>query len=270
MALADYDEYLAALKANRAADFQTLGNVGGRPQRLGAAWKNFLPAPVNPTTSTAKTRDSDISIGPIPSVGAGRLSILGARLNTGGAAGVACVLVDILNESGGLVGNLTSAQTTGLPTAALTRYTSGEGVMAAVIVHSAIGPSATTFTISYTNQAGTSGRTSTATQIGATNFNGVGTLLMIPLAAGDTGVRSVQSVTIAATTGTAGNFGIVLFKPLAMMALNDVMSAMPLDSVSSGGIIGALAEVQPEACLSVVVNQVTQQITNGAVIIAEV
>jgi len=271
VALADYDEYLAALKANQVADFQMIGNVGGRPQRLGAAWKSFLPAPVIPTASTAENSSSDISIGPIPSVGAGRLSILGGRMGTAGAAGVACILVDVLNESGGLSGAVAAgAQTTGLPTAALTRHTSGEGVMAAVVIHTSVGTTATTFTVSYTNQAGTSGRTSTATQIGATNFNGLGTLLMIPLAAGDTGVRSVQSVTLAASTGAAGNFGIVLFKPLAMMALNDVMSAIALDSVSSGGIIGALAEVQPDACLSVVVNQVTQQITNGAVILAEV
>ena len=269
MALADYDEYLAALKTNRVADFQSAGSIG-RPQRTTALYRYFLPTPVIPTTSAVTTRDTDISMGPIPSVGAGRLSLLGGRMNTGGAAGVACIIVDILNHSGGLSGTSTAAQTTNLPTAALTRYTSGEGVMAAVVIYATVGATATTFTVSYTNQAGTSGRTSTATQIGATNFNGAGTLILIPLAAGDTGVRSVQSVTLAGTTASAGNFGVVLFKPVAMMALNDVMSAMPIDSVSSGGIIGALAEVQPEACLSVIVNQITQQTTSGAVILAEV
>ena len=269
MALTDYDAYLDALKANRVADFQTLGTVG-RPNRLSAAWRFFVPAALTPTTSVATSRSSDIAIGPIPDVGAGRLSILGARMGTSGNSGVGCILVDVLNHSGGLSGTSTAAQTTGLPTAALTRYTSGEGVMAAVIIYTQLGTTATTFVVSYTNQSGTSGRTSTATQIGAGNFNNVASVIMIPLQADDTGVRSVQSVTLAGTTGGVGNFGVVLFKPLAMMALNDVMSAMPIDSVSSGGFIGALAEVQPNACLSVIVNQVTVQSTNGAVILAEV
>lgn len=277
MALAVYDEYLAALKANQVAVFQTTAGIG-RVQRLSAAWRYFVPAPAIPTTSAATNKSSAESIGPIPAVSSGRLTLLGGRMhafgasNSVGGAGFAVTFIDLLNHSGGLSGTLTTAQTTNLPTAALTRHTSGAGVMAGLIIYTIIGSVATTVTISYTNQAGTPGRISTATQIGANGFREAGSLIPIPLAAGDTGVRSVQSVTLAGTTGTAGNFGVVLFKPLQMMALNDMMGSMPLDAVSSGGIIGSLCEVHPDACLTVAtINGAAQLATvHGAIILAEV
>jgi len=266
--LANYDEYLAALQANEGANFQTTAAIG-RSARLSAAWRFFVPAPATPTTSVATDKNSGASIGPIPAVSTGRLTLLGGRMSTGGAAGVTAIIVDLLNHSGGLSGTTTGAQTANLPTAALTRYTSGEGVMAGLIVYTAVGTTATTVTINYTNQSGTSGQISTATQIGATSYRETGALIPIPLAAGDTGVRSVESVTLAGTTGTAGNFGVCLFKPLQMMALNDVMGAMPLDAVSSGGIIGSLCEVHPDACLTLATIANTAQTVNGALILAE-
>ena len=142
--------------------------------------------------------------------------------------------------------------------------------MAGLLIYTAIGTTATTVTIDYTNQAGTSGRVSTATLIGSNVTSPAGSFLPIPLADGDTGVRSVQSVTLLATTGTAGNMGVVLYRPLQMIALNDVQGAMPLDAVSSGGIVGALCEVLPNACLSVLSVATVVQTFMGAVILAEV
>ena len=269
MALTDYDEYVAKLKENRAADFQmsaAFGTIG----RLCFASRVFLPAPAIPTTSIALDKTSDHSIGPMPAVGSGRLTIMGARLNPSSIGGQAVILGDMLNVSGGLSGIVTTAQTTNLPTAALTRFTSGEGVMVGLCIWSNIGSTATTVTISYTNQAGTSGKISTATQIGGSNVaNAAGRIIPIPLAAGDTGVRSVESVTLAATTGTAGNFGVCLFKPLAIMAMNDWQGAHAIDAVSSGGFVGALAEVHPDACLSVFGIGNVSQAVGGAILLAE-
>lgn len=270
MALADFDAYVAALRENLVADFQTSGTPG-RSQRLLAMWPGFLPAPTTPTTSVALDSSSAESIGPIPAVGSGRLTLLGGRMNTAGAAGVALIVVDLLNHSGGLSGTVAATeQTTNLPTAALTRYTSGEGVMAGLIIHAALGATATTVTIRYTNQAGTPNQVSTATLIGGATYNNARSVIPIPLAADDTGVRSVEGVTLAATTATAGNFGVCLFKPLAMMPLNDVMGAMPVDAVSFGGMIGALAEVQSDACLTIMQIANAAQLVNGAVLLAEV
>lgn len=269
MAFADYDAYLAALKANRVADFQVAG-TSSRAQRLQSLWAGFVPTPSVPTTSVVCDKGSAESIGPIPAVGAGRLSILGGRMNTAGAAGVCLLLVDLLNLSGGLSGTVTTAQTTNLPTAALTRYTSGVGVMIGLAIHTAIGTTATTVTCSYTNQSGTPGKTSTATLIGGTNYNAVRSIIPIPLAAGDTGVQSVESVTLAGSTvSAAGNFGVCLFKPLCMMPLNDVMGAMPVDGVSFGGMMPFIPEVNPDACLTVMQIANAGQAVFGATILAE-
>jgi len=172
MALTDFDEYVDKLKENRVADFQ-LSTTIARVQRLNASWQSFNPAPATPTTSVALNKDSAQSMGPIPAISSGRLTFLGARINTStfGAGGM--LLVDLLNVSGGLNATLTTAQTTNLPTAALTRHTSGEGVMAGIVIYTQIGSTATTVTISYTNSAGTSGRTSTATSLGGTGFREV-------------------------------------------------------------------------------------------------
>jgi hypothetical protein len=268
MALTDFDEYVDKLKENRVADFQ-LSTTLARTLRLNASWQSFIPTPATPTTSVALDKDSAQSIGPIPDTSTGRLTFLGGRFNTSvnGASGL--VLMDLLNVNGGLSGIVTTAQTTNLPTAALTRHTSGEGVMAGIICYTALGGTATTFTISYTNQAGTSGRTSTATGIGSSTQREAGMLIPIPLQAGDTGVRSIESVTVTATTGTAGNFGVCLFKPLAMISLESATGAMPLDSVSTGCIIGSLAEIHPDACLAISGFSAIATSMTGAIILTE-
>ena len=268
MALTDFDEYVEKLQENRVADFQ-LSSAISRTLRLNASWQSFNPAPAVPTTSVARNKDSAQSIGPIPDISTGRLTFLGGRFNTSSFGAGGMLLVDLLNVSGGLNGTLTTAQTTNLPTAALTRYTSGEGVMAGIVVYTTVGTTATTVTISYTNSAGTSGRTSTAISIGNTGFREAGVLLPIPLQAGDTGVESIESVTVTATTGTAGNFGVCMFKPLAMISLESATGAMPLDSVSTGCIIGSLAEIDPDACLAISAFSAISTSLTGAVILTE-
>jgi len=271
MALADYDAYLDALRLNSAADFQMSGATVTQTQtRFQNLARLFVPAPAAPTASVALDKDSAYSInGSVPNAGAGRLSILAARLNPSATGGVAAMLVDILNMSGGLDGTVTTAQTTNLPTAALTRYTSGVGVHAALIVHAIVGTSATTFTVNYTNQAGTAGRVSPASQIGATGFRELGTLLRIPLADGDTGIRSIQSVTLAGTTSTAGNFGVVLYRPLALLLANDVEGANIIDCVSSGRMVGQLNEVLDDACVSMFAVMPVVQSVSGTILLGE-
>lgn len=268
-ALADYDAYLDALRQNRGADFQ-MSAAAARSLRLSALWRAFLPAPGTPTTSVALDDTSDVAIGPLPTVNTGRLTLLGARANPGGAGGVCLILADILNQSGGLNGSLTTEQTTNLPSAALTRCTSGEGVMAGLLITATVGGTATTFTVRYTNQAGTPGQISTAAAIGGTGFREAGAILPVPLAAGDTGVRSVEGVTLAASTTTAGAFGVVLFKPLAMIALNDFQGAHVVDAVSSGGFIGSLAQAEPGACISLLGVMNAAQVVSGSILLSEV
>jgi hypothetical protein len=143
-----------------------------------------------------------------------------------------------------------TTQTTNLPTAALTRYTSGVGVFACLEITTAVGTTATTATVSYTNSSGTAGRTSPAITFGGTNDRQVNQVQMIPFQVGDVGVRSVESVTLAATTGTAGAFGVTLFRPVAVIPGFDLGDdGMPFDTVKHLGCF--FEPLQQDACLYV-------------------
>jgi hypothetical protein len=266
MALADLDGYLARLSENRVVDFQ-MSTIFGAASRLCYGWRVFVPAPLTPGASVAVDKTNAESLGAMPSNGGGRLTALGARLNPSSTSGQAVFLVDLLNVSGGLSGNVSTEQV--LNTAVLTRHTDGNGVMGGITVFSTLGTTATTFTVSYVNQNGDT-KTSTATTIGATGFRESGRFIPIPLAAGDTGMRRINSVTLAAGTGSAGAFGYSLYKPLAMFACNDVSGAHAIDAITSGGFIGALAEIHPDACLSILGAGIVSQSLSGAVLIAEV
>lgn len=267
-ALIDFDDYIEKLRLNQGADFQATST--GRALRLTATYRTFVPVPAVPTASVVLNEDSLEAIGPLPATSTGQLTLLGGRLNPGGISGYGVIIADLLVHQGGLNATVTTGQTTNLPTTALTRYTGGTGVMIGLVIYTQIGATSTTVTVSYTNELGTSGRTSTATTFGNAPFREAGAMILIPLQAGDKGVRSVESVTVAGTTGTAGNFGVVLFKPLAMMPLNDFNGAHIVDAISTGGFVGALAQAETNACISILsIANVTQAIT-GTILVAEV
>jgi len=273
MALADLAAYKEMLDRNRGADF--MANSGGRTARMVAAWPFFVPTPATPTTSVALDRTSDLAIRNIPNTGTGRPTILGANIAAGGqagstGAGIAAIVVDLLNISGGLTMNSAVEQTTNLPTAALTRYTSGEGVMAALILHQQLGSAATSFTVRYTNQAGTGNRIAPSQQIGGTGWRENASLLPISFEGADTGVRSVEGVTIAAASGNTQLFGVCLFKPLAMFAVNDVMGVNKFDAISTGNFLGALNEYHPDACLSIIYTSIAATMPiSGSIFVSE-
>lgn len=114
-------------------------------------------------------------------------------------------------------------------TLTLPRYTDGAGVqMMAVTISSRTGGQ--TFSVNYTNSAGVSGRTSsTVTQNTAAASGSITTSALataggagpfIPLQAGDSGVRSVESVTM--NGADTGFFAIVLVKPLAYTVIRGI------------------------------------------------
>lgn len=98
-----------------------------------------------------------------------------------------------------------------------TPATTGLGVMLAVEVSAATGAGTPTITISYTNQAGTAGRTA-KNIIATVASSAIGATYFIGLQAGDTGVRSVQSLTLSATW-TSGTINLVAYRKLASIPL---------------------------------------------------
>jgi hypothetical protein len=158
------------------------------------------------------------------------------------------LLYDRLFHIGGLAGNSTADQDVQDSPAspALTRNTGGAGNIAWYEIYTLIGTSTTTLTMTYTNQAGTGGQTSTM-NIGATGFREVTRAQRIPLAAGDTGIREIEKVKLTATTGTLGNFGITIAQPLAWLPVGSAGTAGWRDYTT--GLPG-IPVVHPDACLA--------------------
>jgi hypothetical protein len=180
-----------------------------------------------------------------PTGGRDKYSI-GAAI-TSSTAGV-YLLYDRLFHEGGLSGISTAAQTVqGSPASpALTRYTGGTGNIAFYEIYTIIGTTSRTLTMTYTNQTGTSGRTSTI-NIGGTGFREVTRMQRIPLAAGDSGIQSIQTVQLDVSTGTLGNFGITIAQPLAWIPVN-VAGTMGWRDYTTG--LPGIPVIDPDACLS--------------------
>lgn len=246
MALADFDAYRTAIdnQGFRSHVRKTVTNATGE-SILSSSWTSadYPPAGAAPTTAVALDYSGALGAQSIrhPSVGAGRLCLVGA--DTGDKFGTAYMLIDRLSHMGGLSGTSTSPQTTNLPTAALPRYTDGTGVMIGVQVYTTMGSTDSVLTISYTNTTPTAGRT--AVVLFSASTPSAGAFYIAGLQGADTGVTSVESATLSLSTGTAGNFGITLFKPLAIIA-----NQVPSHSHKNGGdMVGWNTPILDEAHL---------------------
>lgn len=158
------------------------------------------------------------------------------------------MIYDRLMHCSGLSGTSTGAQTVqGSPASpALTRYTDGVGNIAFAEIYTQIGATATTLTIDYTDQDGNTGHTSTAVSIGGTGLREGQRMIPIALAAGDTGVRAINTTTLAASTTTAGNWGITIAHPLAYMIVPSANVPAVIDLLTTGQ---GFPEVQTDACV---------------------
>jgi hypothetical protein len=125
-------------------------------------------------------------------------------------------LYDRLVHTSGLACNVTTAQTVNSVSVNRPDAT-GAGTDLFLEFYVASGASLSTATVSYTNQSGTSGRTTLSVNVGSSYSNYLEALVWCPLAAGDTGVRSVQSVTLAGSLGAASNMGIVIARKIAYL-----------------------------------------------------
>ena len=128
----------------------------------------------------------------------------------------------------------TNVTTTGAKTITMTpisntaanvdRYANGEGLRAFVASYATMGANAPTMQLTYTNSAGTTGRTSTAGNVSTASATS-GIILnsgnaankygpFLSLAAGDTGIKDLESLTWGGTAHASGSVFIGLCKPL--------------------------------------------------------
>lgn len=166
------------------------------------------------------------------------------------------ILYDRLAHMGGLSGTVATptAQTVNvdIATAAAAGRCAADGSDVEWFLewYTATGSTGVTATITYTNQAGTAGRTTTVTLPAS-----VPASRLIPitvLAAGDTSIQSIQSVTLSATTGTAGNFGVTAAKRIChtnynFLFINAGANGMPGGCMDYLGM--KLPKIPDDACL---------------------
>ena len=219
-----------SMTAKAAGTFQSLWTDGGLPT-----------AGVAPATTTVSIPTS-ATVGALTYVNptGGALTYISKWSNTQQNVGV-LILYDRLAHSALLNGTLATAQTVG--GTAITRYTTGDDIELFLECYTATGATQVNVTCSYTNQSGTAGRTSVSTPFLASPV--AGQMLPIPLQSGDTGVRSVESVTLSASTGTAGSFGVTLMKRLGESPVATASCGIVLDPFALG-----LPQIQDNACLS--------------------
>ena len=165
---------------------------------------------------------------------------------------------DRIAHMGGLNGTLTTAQTAGIDLSTLLS-TSNVGVRIGDANYSdvqwwlewytATGSTATTATVAVTYGDGTSGNL-TALSLAATRPAGFMASLnaLIPAASSGKYIRAVNTVTLSATTGTAGNFGVTATR-IRMASMCPVAN---LKTISNWADLG-FPEIGNSACLFPVV-----------------
>lgn len=194
-------------------------------------------------TPIVNTQNNGIHTGPVPATGEQKLlTRLGICLSSGTAIPITYQLLDYLGYYPNIDGDDLELQSLD-NSEVLPRYTTGEGVRAFLVAATPTLANAQV-TVSYTNSAGTSGRSVTFGTLISANL---GVLVgcqgssyaagsaspMIPLASGDIGMRSVESVQMA--SGAGGYFHLVLCRPLAETHAREVATWNDLDLVTKQG-----------------------------------
>lgn len=275
MGFAGVDDLVNEVTTNGKSLVMPWNKITGAAAYAAGRWYNTFTLAGNPSagsytgTALAATQLSDATSGAWyhgGNVSTDTKHLLNLEAVTAVATGVPSwlVLVDLLLYYPQINMNSATAQTL-TNGATLPRYTSGAGVMAFLEITTTAGATAHNISMSYTNQASTAGRalsttvSCTASAIpphithsgtAAANFGP-----FLPLAAGDQGIQSVQSVTISAASG-AGQAALVLCKPLAKIPLTTVSVAGGRDFLFN---MPSLPRIQDGACLGFLI------FTGGAV-----
>lgn len=174
-----------------------------------------------------------------PATGNSYVAVLKAIItstSTSGGKGNLVYLCDRLWHSGGYSNTTTTAQTVNSvawPARDAAGSTNGDGVMIAFEIRAGLGatPNASA-RITYTNSSGTGSRTGTIV-LPSTPQGAINSIYFFGLQAGDTGVRSVQSVTLSASV-VSGTWGLVAVRVLALMPVSVNKKAYKEDGFTLG------------------------------------
>lgn len=210
MAITSFDGFLAAAKqyvslaklvsrATVATGWFSTFDLGGKP---GAG----VLAGTSPTAGVVPT-DATVGFPTLDAFGGGATGYL-AQVDFGSSVACRMKLFDQLFKAGAYAYNA-SVALSGQPSYAgrLPGGSYGDTQLWVETVTAFTGNP--TFTITYTNQAGVTGRVATLKMSSAPT---IGRMLQIPLQAGDTGIQAITNV--VATLATAGTFNLLVMRPL--------------------------------------------------------
>jgi hypothetical protein len=255
MSILSITDYVSAAK-------QTIHMNKALPAIAGGAWgsgwidvsggSDPATAGIVVLTSTASGTVPTNSTAGAPSIvnfsGVGYISRVEYNFLSQGAG--TCMLVDRLFECG------TFAFASGLTTLASQPSYSGRipggdytGTMLAV-EQSGAGSGPTSVTITYTNQSGVTGQSTGVYTLKSNGGQNSGCCVQfVPLAAGDSGIQKVESVTV--TGGSSGNVNVLVLRPLARFGTNNYFSINEGKSYVKPLELCGMRIIYPTSCLQV-------------------
>lgn len=237
MAISSLDGTIAGMQALRAiAKAISPAMVAGRPQSLWGLGGN-------PGAGAFDTTLNGVALSSTSAQVAGQIQhtdpVTGnaylAKVAGSAAQAGQLLFCDRLWHNGGFTITSTGAQTItspAFPARDVAGSANGDGVLLGLEVSAAAGAAAPTITVGYTNQAGTAGRTGT-NSFATANSPTAGAFFPIGLLAPDTGVRSVQSLTLNASW-VSGTINLVAYRVLSSLCLPGAFIPDRLDAVTGG------------------------------------
>jgi hypothetical protein len=248
MAIQSMDQLVSALSAGQK--WRNDWNKNALPTTAQAAgqWYDLFSGAGNPTASTILGTGTNLTFQPLTdattnasgmmhggAVSPSVKQLLNASVFSAAPTSAPAVfmLVDMLGFFPITTTTVVGAQTL-LGTQTLPRYADGKGVQAYLVPSTVMGAGTPTVQMSYTKPGGTAGRLTPTTPslpivnatapVGSIAYAGTGAGKygpFMPLAAGDNGVLSVQSINFSATM-TSGVMNLVLCRPICTIPITTV------------------------------------------------
>ena len=248
----DWQKSTFATTAHTAGLWYSLMRGGGNPAAdtiLGTG-TNLAFQALSDTVATASGIPHGGNVG-------GYKVLLSAAAQTAAATTAPCVLmlVDMLGFYPITTVTTTGAQTLN-NTVTLPRYTDGAGVQAFLTPSTVMGAATPNITLNYTNSAGVAGKATpvtlpignSAAAVTSVVYSGTGSGKygpFIPLAAGDAGIRSVQSINLSASY-VSGVLNLMLCRPLLTLPITTLGVTAERDLVNQ---FASMPRVYDGACL---------------------
>ena len=168
---------------------------------------------VGNTTTGVLFTDATAGCPTITTFGSGNTGYLAQAIYRGSVTG-GITLYDRIWGAGAISTNTLATTTFSSQPSATGRMPDAAGAGCEILIEitTAVAAAATTVTVGYTNSAGTSGRTTSA----STTISGftVARIIQMPLQAGDVGVQQIDSVTVGGTAAATGAFNVILARRL--------------------------------------------------------